>query len=170
MNSLCNTETTGPLFFVEKTVTDNVYMNMLEQFVLPQLQELKPNIVFQQDEAPPHLSLLVRHFLNRCLPGCWIGRDGPTAWPPRSPDLTHLDFLWGYAKDVAHINPVTDLQDLHNRITNAIWTITPDMLKNTWIEFDYRLDIFRTMKGAHVKTVKTSIISESVTAIRIKIC
>jgi hypothetical protein len=29
-------------------------MDILEQFVLPQLQELQTNILFQQDGAPPH--------------------------------------------------------------------------------------------------------------------
>jgi hypothetical protein len=29
----------------------------------------------------------------------WDGRDGPMPWPPRSPDITPLDFfLWGYVK------------------------------------------------------------------------
>ena len=29
----------------------------------------------------------------------WIGRGGPAAWPPRSPDINPLDFfLWGYVK------------------------------------------------------------------------
>lgn len=35
-------------------------------------------------------------------PICWIGRGGPVLWPPRSPDLTHLDFfLWGYLKNLS---------------------------------------------------------------------
>ena len=30
----------------------------------------------------------------------WIGRSETIAWPPRSPDLTPLDFsVWGYVKD-----------------------------------------------------------------------
>jgi hypothetical protein len=29
----------------------------------------------------------------------WDDRDGPMPWPPRSPDITPLDFfLWGYVK------------------------------------------------------------------------
>jgi hypothetical protein len=26
------------------------------------------------------------------FPGRWVGRDGPIPWPPRSPDITPLDF------------------------------------------------------------------------------
>ena len=33
--------------------------------------------------------------LNRVYREKWIGRGGPVAWPPRSPDLTPLDFSFG---------------------------------------------------------------------------
>ena len=37
--------------------------------------------------------------LNYVFLDGWIGRGGPTSWPPRSPDVTPLDFfLWGYVK------------------------------------------------------------------------
>ncbi|CAD0200597.1 unnamed protein product [Chrysodeixis includens] len=33
----------------------------------------------------------------------WIGRFGPVRWPPRSPDLTPMDFfLWGFVKGEVH--------------------------------------------------------------------
>jgi len=35
----------------------------------------------------------VTTFLDETFPGRWVGRGGPTAWPPRSPDLTPLDFF-----------------------------------------------------------------------------
>jgi hypothetical protein len=54
----------------------------------------------QQDRAPLHWPLDVQWALNATFLGRWIGRDGPTDWPPRSPDITTLDFfLWGYVKD-----------------------------------------------------------------------
>ena len=35
-------------------------------------------------------------FLDATFPNRWIGRDGPTPWPPRSPDITPLDiFFYG---------------------------------------------------------------------------
>ena len=43
--------------------------------------------IFQQDGAPPHWGSHVRRFLDATFPGRWIGRDGPTPWPPRSPDI-----------------------------------------------------------------------------------
>ena len=49
-------------------------------------------------------------FLDATFPNRWIGRGGPTLWPPRSPDITSLDFfLWGYVKDKVFSTPVPDI-------------------------------------------------------------
>jgi len=86
-------------------------------------------------------------FLNR-----WTGRDGLIPWPPRSPDITPIDFfLRGYVKDKVFAKPVPDTKNLKARITGAFATITEDMLENTWREIDYRLDVLRATKGAHVE-------------------
>ncbi|KAG8296099.1 hypothetical protein J6590_065086 [Homalodisca vitripennis] len=45
--------------------------------------------------CPPHWGKIVRDYLNDTFPGRWIGRDGPIPWPPRSPDITPLDFFCG---------------------------------------------------------------------------
>jgi len=69
--------------------------NMLELYVEPQLEEFQPWIIFQQDGAPPHWGSDVRRFLEATFPNRWIGRDGPTPWPPRSPDITPLNSFYG---------------------------------------------------------------------------
>ncbi|KFM70390.1 hypothetical protein X975_16355, partial [Stegodyphus mimosarum] len=43
----------GPFFFTEKTVS-SVVLDMLENFVFPQLEELQAHVFLQQDGAPPH--------------------------------------------------------------------------------------------------------------------
>ena len=80
-------------------------------------------------------------FLDATFPNTWIGRDGPTPWPPRSPYITPLDFfLWGYVKDKVFSTPVPDITNLKARITDAFATVTEDMLENAWREIDCRLD------------------------------
>ena len=77
--------------------------------VASQLEEFQPWIIFQQDGTPPRRGSHVRRFLDAKFPNRWIGRDGPTPWPPRSPDITNLDFfLWGYVKDKVFSTPVPD--------------------------------------------------------------
>ena len=91
-------------------------------------------------------------FLDATFPNRWIGWDCSTPWPPRSPDITHLDFfLWGYVKDSVFSTPVPDITNLKTRITDAFVTVTEDVLENTWREDDYRIDVLRATKGAHVE-------------------
>ncbi|GBO18027.1 hypothetical protein AVEN_243955-1 [Araneus ventricosus] len=57
------------------------------------LEEFQPWIMFQQDGEPPQWGSLVHDFLDETFPDRWIGRGGPTPWPPPSPDITPLDFF-----------------------------------------------------------------------------
>ncbi|PNF30260.1 hypothetical protein B7P43_G01232 [Cryptotermes secundus] len=51
----------------------------------------------QHAGAPAHFSIVSRDYLDAAFHGCWIGRGGPEPWPPRTPDLTPLDyFVWGH--------------------------------------------------------------------------
>jgi len=89
------------------------------------------------------------------LPNFWMRLFldvGSTAWPPRSPDSTPLDyFSWGFIKDVVYRRKVRDLADLRQRIIEADELITPHMLINTRQELEYRLDICRATTGAHIE-------------------
>ncbi|KAJ4444436.1 hypothetical protein ANN_06228 [Periplaneta americana] len=86
------------LFFAEKTVTANTYLDMLQLYAAPQLPD---GAIFQQDGTPPHFTNMVRTFLERTIPARWIGRRSPyiIAWPARSPDLTPPDFFVGIYLD-----------------------------------------------------------------------
>lgn len=106
----------------------------------------------------PHWHSQVRNYLDERLPGRWIGRASEEnmvykRWPPRSPDLTPCDyFLWGYVKDKVFVPPLpVDIDDLKQRITNALATVDRHMLARVWEEFDYRVDICRVTNGAHIE-------------------
>ena len=60
-------------------------------------------------------------------------------------------FLWGYVKDVVYRTKVKDISDLKERITAAVNTIDEEMLRRTWTEIEYRLDILRATNGAHIE-------------------
>ncbi|PNF43075.1 hypothetical protein B7P43_G02709 [Cryptotermes secundus] len=75
---------------------------MLQTSIFPAIRELfgDERFYLQQDGGPPHYHRDVRAYLDDTLPGPWIGRRGAIEYPPRSPDLTPLDFyLWGTLKD-----------------------------------------------------------------------
>ncbi|GBO16858.1 hypothetical protein AVEN_240698-1 [Araneus ventricosus] len=46
----------GPYFFSEVTVRSDNYLDLLEIFAFPQIEDLQPNNVFQQYKASPHWS------------------------------------------------------------------------------------------------------------------
>ena len=50
-----------------------------------------------------------------------------------------------YAEKIRHI------QHLQERITSAIETVTRDMIQKTWQEIEFRLDVSRATKGAHIE-------------------
>ena len=64
---------------------------MLRYFLLPKIRGYPESMIFKQNGAPPHYSNEVREYLDRKLPGRWMGRGGPTSWPARSPDLNPCD-------------------------------------------------------------------------------
>ena len=75
---------------------------------------------FQHDGAPPHFTRRVREHLNRTYPNRWIGRGSTINWPPRSPDLTPLDFcLWGWMKSEVYKRKVNTRDELLGRIMDA---------------------------------------------------
>ncbi|GBN60164.1 hypothetical protein AVEN_54226-1 [Araneus ventricosus] len=50
-------------------------------------------------------------------------------WPPRSPDLTSMEFfLCGYLKQQVYATPPSTLQDLQRRITDVCANVTSTML------------------------------------------
>jgi hypothetical protein len=106
---------------------------MLQVFLIPQLDEndQEGRIHFQQHGAHPHYLEEVREYLNTRFPSRWIGRAAPIAWPPRSPDLTPLDFfLWGFIKDREFVpNLPANVAELRTRITAAVAKMTPEMLR-----------------------------------------
>ena len=60
----------GPFMFGEKTVRSGPYLDMLQHFFIPQLQQDNSmDIVFQQDSAPPHWATVVRDNLHDTFDG-----------------------------------------------------------------------------------------------------
>jgi len=147
-----------PFFFVEPTVTGIKYLDMLQLWLMPQLQEDSEDFIFQQDRATPHFHFDIRAHLNANLPGHWIGRASDSnspllIWPSRSLDLTPCDFfLWVYIKDRVYVPPMPrDLPQLRQRIVEAVAAIEHQMLQRVWHELDYRIDICSVTKGGHIK-------------------
>lgn len=153
----------GP-FFIEGNLTGEVYVQMLNNSIEPSIVHeietqtdlegnlnLNENIVhFQQDGAPPHYALATRQWLDRFYPRHWIGRRGPIEWPPRSPDLTPMDFfLWGYIKSLVYKTQPVSLDELRQRIIEACQNIPREIFQNVRQEFENRLYFCLEQIGRH---------------------
>jgi len=58
-----------PFFFVETTVTSINYLDMLQLWLMSQLQEDSEDFIFQHDGSPPHFHFDVCAHLSANLPG-----------------------------------------------------------------------------------------------------
>ncbi|CAK9816123.1 hypothetical protein ANTPLA_LOCUS8891 [Anthophora plagiata] len=83
---------------------------------------------FQQDGATCHTAHATMDLLYSKFNGMIISHFGDINWPPRSCDLTPLDFfLWSYVKSRVYANKSQTIDALKVNITNAINDIEPDL-------------------------------------------
>ena len=58
----------GPFFFPEKSITAQIYLDVLIEYVSPQLEQDQSQVIFQQEGAPPHWGFEVCQFWNETFP------------------------------------------------------------------------------------------------------
>ncbi|GFV70727.1 uncharacterized protein TNCV_2022911 [Trichonephila clavipes] len=82
--------------------------------------------------------------------GWWNpSRFGPVNWPPRSCDLTPLDyFLWGYVKSLVYVDKPQTLDHLEDNIRRVIADIRSQMLEKVIENWTSRLDYIRASRGS----------------------
>ncbi|GFX18774.1 uncharacterized protein TNCV_3019311 [Trichonephila clavipes] len=78
-----------------------------------------------------------------------ISRFGPVNWPPRSCDLTPLDyFLWGYVKLLVYADKPQTLDHLEDNIRRVIADIWPQILEKVIENWTSRLDYIQASRGS----------------------
>lgn len=106
----------GPYFFENATgatitVSGEVYRQKIFNYFIPQLQEhsaYSSRTWFQQDGATCHTGRTTMDQLRELFPQKLISRFGDITWPPRSPDLTPMDFfLCGRAKSTSILRGIS---------------------------------------------------------------
>ncbi|GFW14142.1 putative transposable element [Trichonephila clavipes] len=126
----------GPYFFKTDeghnvTVNGDRYRAMITNIFIPELNNHDvQKLWFQQDGATCHTARATIDLLKDTFGDRLISRFGPVNWPPRSCDLTPLDyFLWGYIKSLVYADKPQALDHLEDNIRRVIAEIRPQMLE-----------------------------------------
>ncbi|GFX00795.1 DUF4817 domain-containing protein [Trichonephila clavipes] len=99
---------------------------------------------FQQDGATCHTARVTIDLLKDTFGDRLISRFGPVNWPPKSCDLTPLDyFLWGYVKSLVYADKPQTLDYFEDNIRRVIDDIRPQMLEKVIENWTSRLDYIR---------------------------
>ncbi|GFY26042.1 putative transposable element [Trichonephila clavipes] len=104
---------------------------MITNFFIPELNNhYVQELWFQQDGATCHTARATIDLLKDKFGDQLISRFGPVNWPPRSCDLTPLDyFLWGYVKSLVYADKPQTFDHLEDNIRRVIADIRPHMLE-----------------------------------------
>ncbi|GFY14552.1 transposable element Tc3 transposase [Trichonephila clavipes] len=109
---------------------------------------------FQQDDASCHTTRATIDLLKDTFGDRLISRFGPVNWPPRSCDLTPLDyFLWSYVKSLVYADEPQTLDHLEDNIRRVIADIRPQMLEKVIENWTSRLDYIRASRGSHMPEI-----------------
>ncbi|GFW39087.1 histone-lysine N-methyltransferase SETMAR [Trichonephila clavipes] len=109
---------------------------------------------FQQDGATCHTARATIDLLKHTFGDRLISRFGPVNWPPRSCDLTPLDyFLWGYVKSLVYADKPQTLDHLEDNIRRVIADIRPQMLEKVIENWTSRLDYIRASRGSPIPEI-----------------
>ncbi|GFS72732.1 transposable element Tc1 transposase [Trichonephila clavipes] len=137
----------GPYFFKNDEghnviVNGDRYRAMITNFFIPELNNHDvQELWFQQDGATCHTARATIDLLKDTFGDRLILRFGPANWPPRSCDLTPLDyFLWGYVKSLVYADKPQTLDHLEDNIHRVIDDIRPQMLEKVIENWTSRLD------------------------------
>lgn len=150
----------GPYFFKNEaganvTVNGERYREMLDGWFFPNVatHDLE-ELWFQQDGATCHTSHETINLLKETFGERVISRNGPVDWPPRSCDLTPLDFfLWGHVKAQVYADKPATIEHLEANITREIHAVRLEVLEKVMLNWTKRMSYLKASRGGHMPEI-----------------
>lgn len=140
----------GPIFFEESVTAERYRNNILNVFVNQLHDDELEQGYFQQDGARAHTARETLHYLREFFDDRIISIGSEPEFPPRSPDLTVLDFfIFPHLKNTIFKTPVNTVEDLKNRIREECANITPEVLRNVFMNMKRRVNLCLENRGQH---------------------
>ncbi|GFT22482.1 heat shock 70kDa protein 8 [Trichonephila clavipes] len=137
------------------TVNGDRYKARITNFFIPELNNHDvQELWLQQDGATCHTARATIDLLKNTFGDRLISRFGPVNWPPRSCNLTPLDyFVCGCVKSLIYANKPQTLDHLEDNIRRVIADIRPQMLEKDIENWTSRLDYIRASRGSHMPEI-----------------
>ncbi|GFW28687.1 DUF4817 domain-containing protein [Trichonephila clavipes] len=146
----------NPQVYVETPLhPEKLTVCLITNFFIPELNNHDvQDLWFQQDGATCHTARATIDLLKDTFGDRLISRFRPVNWPPRSCDLTPLDyFLWGYIKSLVYADKPQTLDHLQDNIRRVIADTRPQMLEKVIENWTSRLDYIRASRGSHMPEI-----------------
>ena len=139
----------GHLAEVEGRMNADQYMSILEDHMLPSLEESgisEEEVTFQQDNDPKHTSKKAKK---------WMEDRNITLldWPAQSPDISPIEHQWVHLKRELGKYPKapTGVWELWDRVVEVWNAIPPETCQNLIESMPRRLEAVIKAKGGHTK-------------------
>jgi len=148
----------GPIVFIDGRVNTDVYIAVLQENLLPFIDAIiadgTTNVIFQQDNATPHVSKSTRLWLENMMQSHgFILME----WPPNSPDMNPIEHLWAHLKlelhrrypDTKHLHGSPDAikRVLRERLMDIWWDIGAEVLNQLINSMPHRVQALLKAKG-----------------------
>lgn len=151
----------GPYFFEDEEdeapqiVTGERYRAMITSFLWPKVDAIGvADLWYQQDGAPCHTANDTIELLRNKFDGRVISINGDKPWPPRSCDLSPLDyFLWGYVKERVYADKPRTIPELKANIRRVIAEIGPEICEKVLKNYGTRIVACKKSLGGHLADI-----------------
>ena len=116
---------------------------ILGPLVVPFLQQIGPNAVFQDDNARPHRGRIVNDFVT-------TNNINRMDWPANSPYLNSIEHVWDeLGRRVYRNNPPQTLQELRNRLMLEWQNMPQDVIRRCVDSMRKRCQACIAARGGH---------------------
>lgn len=150
----------GPYFFKNEaganvTVNGARYREMLEDWFFPNVATHDlGDLWFQQDGATCHTAGDTMDLLKGTFGDRIISKNGPVDWPPRSCDITPLDFfLWGHVKAQVYADKPATIEHLEANVEREILAVRPEVLERVMRNWTNRMAYLKRSRGGHMSEI-----------------
>lgn len=123
---------------VKATMDSKQYIAILENHVTPLLGE---NNIFQQDNAPCHVSKEVKEYMENS------GIAVMPNWPARSPDLNIIENVWDYLKMKCGERSCSSIDELWEILQHEFHSIPNAFLEKLYSSLPSRVDNVLKSRG-----------------------